>query len=129
MTAQQPDQQQSSSLASIVTVAAVAAATFFVLQAGAFEPDHGALEQAVSAKLRDPSSAQFQNIYGDGDTYCGEVNARNGMGGYAGYRDFVSRRGIVLIEPQLRRGATTAEQARHYEELARFARLQQQCRG
>ncbi len=49
---------------------------------------------AVLGKLKDPESARFRNIrsVGDqgavGEIVCGEVNARNAMGGYVGFRKF-----------------------------------------
>lgn len=110
-------------------IVAAAVISFAGLQAGLFKPSHNQLKQAVAAKLRDPSSAQFRDIYGEGETYCGKVNARNGFGAYAGYRRFVSHRGIVLLEPQLRAGASISEQADHFAEVARFARLQSKCHG
>lgn len=36
------------------------------------------------ASLKDPDSAKFQNIKG----VCGEVNAKNGFGGYSGFKRF-----------------------------------------
>lgn len=49
--------------------------------------------RAVLAELRDPSSAQFRNVrriqHENGTTqFCGEVNARNGFGGMAGFKRF-----------------------------------------
>ncbi len=49
----------------------------------------------VREKLRDPSSAQFRNVYfhrgvTNTPTTCGEVNAKNGFGGYSGYERFIS---------------------------------------
>lgn len=38
----------------------------------------------VLSSLKDPSSAQFQNVKGS----CGEVNAKNSYGGYIGFRKF-----------------------------------------
>jgi hypothetical protein len=45
--------------------------------------------------LRDPASAQWRGVYiahgADGKTrVCGEVNSKNGYGGYAGFQPFVS---------------------------------------
>lgn len=52
-------------------------------------------EQAMKAKeavkliLKDPESAQFRNLRLDiVDQVCGEVNARNGYGGYTGFKLF-----------------------------------------
>ncbi|KQQ77226.1 hypothetical protein [Acinetobacter sp. Leaf130] len=41
-------------------------------------------KEIVLNSLKDPSSAQFQNVKG----YCGEVNAKNSYGGYIGFRRF-----------------------------------------
>jgi len=43
--------------------------------------------------FKDPDSAKFKNVkvvhYGDGRFACGEVNAKNSMGGYVGYKPFI----------------------------------------
>lgn len=50
-------------------------------------------KNAIRERLRDPDSAQFRNVrfYSGGGTAvaCGEVNAKNGFGGYTGYKQFV----------------------------------------
>lgn len=57
---------------------------------------------AVGKKLKDPASAHFQGLFlseeqreSEGKMVsiyyvCGEVNAKNGYGGYVGYRRFAS---------------------------------------
>jgi len=53
------------------------------------------LRQHVLVHLADPDAAQFRNtrLVGDwnprGMVMCGEVNARNALGGYAGHRKYV----------------------------------------
>lgn len=52
-----------------------------------------AARQAVTDKLRDPSSAQFRNVrrieHSNGSTmFCGEVNGRNAFGGMSGFQRF-----------------------------------------
>ncbi len=52
-----------------------------------------AAKQAVLAELRDPTSAQFRNVRritleNGTSVFCGEVNGRNGFGGYAGFVRF-----------------------------------------
>ena len=47
----------------------------------------------VSQRLRDPSSATFQNEttserIGDAKLVCGEVNAKNGFGGFTGFSNY-----------------------------------------
>ncbi len=51
--------------------------------------------EAVKARLNDPNSAQFRNVYlhrGQKNTpfTCGEVNSKKGVGGYDGYQRFIS---------------------------------------
>ncbi|MBD1590201.1 hypothetical protein [Pseudomonas typographi] len=52
-------------------------------------------QHSVAAKMRDPSSAQFRNVVAKGISsdpkkwsICGEVNGKNGFGGYAGFTRF-----------------------------------------
>lgn len=52
-------------------------------------------KDAVRELLKDPDSAEFRNVHfsrGQDDIpmTCGEVNARNSFGGYAGYQHFIS---------------------------------------
>ncbi|MDD9321958.1 hypothetical protein M0O54_17895 [Acinetobacter lactucae] len=51
-------------------------------------------KEAILSTLKDPDSAQFQNIKG----YCGEVNSKNSYGGYVGFKRYVSIDGGVLME-------------------------------
>lgn len=49
----------------------------------------------IKKRLRDPKSAQFRNVRlvtgsTDVTVTCGDVNSKNGFGGYAGYSSFVS---------------------------------------
>lgn len=52
------------------------------------------VEKAVKQQLKDPDSAQFQNVKG----YCGEVNSKNSYGGYVGFKRYISIDGEVLLE-------------------------------
>lgn len=57
--------------------------------------------QLVSDKMTDPASAQFRNDrLINFDWHCGEVNAKNSMGGYVGYKRFISGRlsKVVYLE-------------------------------
>jgi hypothetical protein len=57
-------------------------------------PEVRTAEQIISAPLRDPGSAQFRNVaYHPANGpwpagVCGEVNAKNGFGGYVGFHRF-----------------------------------------
>ena len=47
------------------------------------------IEQAVRDQLSDPDSAKFKlPAFLGGQVYCGEVNAKNKMGGYNGFAPF-----------------------------------------
>lgn len=69
----------------------------------------GLLDEArkeVAAQLRDPESAQFRNLKDYTEKIvCGEVNAKNGFGGYVGFSEFIyfgdfkSRRKEVDFNP------------------------------
>lgn len=50
----------------------------------------GRVEDLVRENLKDPTSAQFKEIRKskDGKYFCGEVNAKNSMGGYIGFTEF-----------------------------------------
>jgi len=50
----------------------------------------------IEGLLVDPESARYRDVYlvsmpgTDGVLFCGRVNARNGLGGYTGYRRFIA---------------------------------------
>jgi hypothetical protein len=51
-------------------------------------------QQVMSEGMRDPDSVKFRNLFeGNGlsgrKTVCGEVNAKNGFGGYTGMKPFI----------------------------------------
>ena len=59
-------------------------------------------KDVVRQELKDPSSAQFQNLqikpYSKGKVICGEVNGKNSYGGYVGFKKFVaSPRSVMLL--------------------------------
>ncbi|NBB15158.1 hypothetical protein GVN21_07290 [Caulobacter sp. SLTY] len=62
---------------------------------------NAAARKAVRWKLADPDSAKFRNVFvvakpGQAKAVCGEVNAKNQMGGYAGYKRFISAGTVKL---------------------------------
>ncbi len=71
---------------------AVAALLLASLVAGlAFAPPwfkQRELFNAVGERLYDPESARFRDVQAVRYGYCGEVNARNRLGGYVGFRKF-----------------------------------------
>ena len=51
--------------------------------------EEGRVKKEVKAMLNDPNSAEFRNIkIFENGNYCGEVNAKNKMGGYVGFQSF-----------------------------------------
>ena len=50
------------------------------------------VKAAILEAMKDPESAQFRRITAssDGSLICGEVNAKNEFGGYAGYKKFAN---------------------------------------
>ena len=47
-------------------------------------------ESAVRNRLKDPASAQFQNqLVSSKGAACGEVNSKNGFGGYTGFKRYI----------------------------------------
>jgi hypothetical protein len=60
-------------------------------------------QEAMDTVLSDPGSARFRNLFMlNQATVCGEVNARNSMGGYVGFRWFrankLGEKWIVMID-------------------------------
>lgn len=47
-----------------------------------------ASKKAVIKDLKDPESAQFRNVRIKDHQVCGEVNAKNALGGYTGFERF-----------------------------------------
>jgi hypothetical protein len=51
--------------------------------------------------LKDPESADFRDVVvvhkGQWRTVCGEVNAKNGFGGYTGYSEFLGSVEGVMV--------------------------------
>jgi len=51
-------------------------------------------EIALKNFLKDPDSAEIRNQSGN----CGEVNSKNGFGGYTGFKRFIASSAIVAVE-------------------------------
>ncbi|WP_141249457.1 hypothetical protein [Sphingobium sp. D43FB] len=59
-------------------------------------------KEAIKAKLRDPTSAEFQDVkfhlaFGKTPVSCGKVNAKNGFGGYGGYERFIAAGDVITV--------------------------------
>lgn len=55
----------------------------------------------VAAKMKDPESAKFTNLKVYLATLCGEVNAKNSFGAYAGADKFMGVKGAVTIRSEV----------------------------
>lgn len=87
-------------------IAIVLSAALLLSACNPFADDMAAVKELVSADFRDPASAQWRNLRkveaATGETWvCGEVNAKNLMGAYAGFHGFVAneRQGLAIVEP------------------------------
>lgn len=68
------------------------------------------VKEQLTQNLKDPESAQFRKIYfapfknGEKGAYiCGEMNAKNGYGGYVGFTPFymdTTEERAVLVDPR-----------------------------
>lgn len=54
----------------------------------------------IRYNLKDPESARFRTVFisPKGKAVCGEVNAKNAMGGYAGFKRFIAARDRLGVE-------------------------------
>ena len=84
-------------------------------------------KEMVASNLRDPSSAEFRNILAGSDATCGEVNAKNAFGAYAGFKHFVLVDGKVLFEPEQPVVPDVERQTAYFNAVAEFARGSQHC--
>jgi general secretion pathway protein G len=71
-----------------------------VLLVGCGGGDIDAAKLAVAEKLIDPESAQYRNVeaFANGNV-CGEVNAKNRMGGYTGFDRFIYSYSVADLDP------------------------------
>ncbi|WP_303749524.1 hypothetical protein [Stenotrophomonas pigmentata] len=72
-----------------------------VAATAADEAAPAAIERAqtlIAQKLKDPEAARFRGVRFNPDTgiACGQVNMKNGFGGYVGYQDFIVRDDFAL---------------------------------
>lgn len=73
---------------------------------------HAKAKAALLEYLNDPDSARLTELRYNPDTgvLCGNLNAKNRMGGYSGKTAFVaSKHGVVRIEPKDEINVTTEE--------------------
>ena len=61
-------------------------------------------ENSLKNKLRDVDSAKFKDLKMHGNILCGHVNAKNGFGGYTGYKMFIGNGIVGFMETDLSPG-------------------------
>lgn len=107
--------------------AALAALTYLGTTPDPFGREDGRIKSAVAAALRDPSSAEFRNLRTGSRASCGEVNGKNSLGAYAGFKPFVYVGGVVQFQPESPVGGTIKEQTAYYQAQAAFSEAQAEC--
>lgn len=83
----------------VLAIAVIASATVYVkYDEWIVFPKHRATLKNI---LKDPGSAQFKGEFiSSMGWYCGEVNSKNGLGGYTGYERFISSKDETHLESQ-----------------------------
>lgn len=56
-------------------------------------------KRSIEERLLDPSSVQYRNVkaYSE-NVVCGEVNGKNTMGGYVGYKPFIYKQNDINLD-------------------------------
>ena len=56
-------------------------------------------KKSIEEHLLDPSSVQYRNVktYSD-NVVCGEMNGKNKMGGYVGYKPFIYKQDDINLD-------------------------------
>jgi hypothetical protein len=85
-----------------------------------------AMQEKVRDLMRDPESARFRNLRRVGQTLCGEINAKNAMGGYVGYRHF-HYNGVLSVDPGEGNGYSPQERIEELNKQIAFLELYREC--
>lgn len=94
--------------------------------------DEDAGKKLAAAVLIDPSSAQFRNVHQRHRSVCGEVNGKNRMGAYVGFKRFVAQldQKTALIDPEYEpSGAGITDDAKRLAQLEFDTSWSQNCEG
>jgi hypothetical protein len=87
-----------------------------------FDPGAEAKEH-VRRMLIDPESAQFRDVRQNGPYTCGEVNSKNRMGGYTGFRKFFGGSNSARIDPDWESATLPDDRIRLLQESTEFTNL------
>lgn len=87
----------------MVRTTGVAAFIFIAIGLHGCDRAESQAKDLVKTKLLDPGSADFRGLRDVRDQFgvtavCGEVNAKNRMGGYSGYRAFMVKSGQAVLQ-------------------------------
>lgn len=94
----------------------VIALLYFQSQGSLFESSNlSNAKRLVGQQMKDPSSTQYRNIVERNNIVCGEVNAKNSYGAYAGFRRFIVDKDVVQQEPS---GDVFSEQYKFVSDFA-----------
>jgi hypothetical protein len=87
-------------LIAVIFLIVAAGASTFVYTQKLKDEKIAEIHAPLLAFLKDPLSAQFRNEHyaSDGKNFCGEMNAKNGMGGYAGFKRFISNTSTFALD-------------------------------
>lgn len=62
-------------------------------------------QDKIKSRLKDPDSAEFRNVFVSSKyAVCGEVNAKNSIGGYTGFVRFISGGDMQVVESDMAAG-------------------------
>jgi hypothetical protein len=91
--------------------------------------ERGRVEEDVRRGLRDPESAQFRDLRACAKpgAWQGEVNSKNGYGGYAGFRPFIWAGGEVAILGSEEPGPLAVDPAATMNALDQWDKLTRLC--
>lgn len=106
-----PGRPEAPKIKAAAAVVAAAVALSYAAWAFHFSPEARA-EALLAGYLIDPGSVQLRKVRTStvsSDSICGEVNAKNRMGGYVGFRRFIASRSAVEVESEDGPGSATNE--------------------
>lgn len=79
-------------------------------------------KQALEARLKDPASVQYKDVVAYSENVvCGEYNAKNEMGGYTGFKRFITLNGTLVEGDELANSVVLCDnEIKHKVKVERF---------